>query len=283
MNADWILHNKLYRSITLYVNYVNKSPLRIGAGKGRSLTSLVDLAVLRININGKELPYIPGSSLKGVFRSTTENIARSYNISNICYGGEEGSQREFRNELDDAIKNNDIERIKETLNRLCLCCKIFGSSSYASHIIFSDAYVNGDFMLGVKTGIAINRRSGSVKRGALYEVEYVNPGVSFNGEIILNNLPNYAIGLIAKVIDYINSGIVKIGGFKSRGFGEVECKINNISGKVNIGGSIKDLSEIDKLTKLDDNDKDIVIDKNNILGILDQAKVIFDEYASSNR
>jgi CRISPR-associated protein Csm3 len=279
MNADWILHNKLYRNITLDVNYVNKSPLRIGASKGRSLTSLVDLAVLRINISGKELPYIPGSSLKGVFRSTAENIARSYNISNICYGGQEGLQEELNN----ATKNNDIERIKEILNKLCLCCKIFGSSSYASHIIFSDAYVNNNFTLGVKTGIAINRRSGSVKTRALYEVEYVNPGASFNGKIILNNLPNYAIGLIAKAIDYINSGIVKIGGFKSRGFGEIECKINSISGRVNIDGSIKDLSEIDKLTKLDNNDKDIVIDKNNILGILDQAKVIFDEYASSNR
>jgi len=278
MKFDWILHNKLYRNIILNVTYVNKSPLRIGTTKGKSLTSSINLIVSKINIDNKELPYIPGSSLKGVFRSTAENILKSYNI-HICDKGDE--PKDLTNELNN--KNNNIDEIRKILDNYCICCKIFGSRSYASHIVFSDAYVNNNFTLGVKTGIAINRRSGSVKTRALYEVEHVNPRASFNGKIILNNLPNYAIGLIAKAIDYINLGIVKIGGFKSRGFGEVECKINSISGKVNIDGSIKDLSEIDKLTKLDDNDKDIVIDKNNILGILDQAKVIFDEYASSNR
>ncbi len=273
MSSDWILHNRLYRSMKLNVTYVNESPLRIGATKGKSLTSLVDLAVLKININGKESPYIPGSSLKGVFRSTAENIARTYNI-NICNAGEE-----------EVLKANQIEDIKNVLNNYCLCCKIFGSSGYASHILFSDAYIPNDFTftLGVKTGIAINRRSGAVRKKALYEVEYVNPGTTFKGEIIMNNLPNYAIGLIAKVIDYINLGIVKLGGFKSRGFGDIKCEINSIDGKVNVNGNIKRLSEVNKLSALDDKDKDIIIDKDNILKLLDEAKVIFDEYANSSK
>lgn len=276
MNVDWILHNKLYRSIRLDVTYTNKSPLRIGATKGKSITSLVNLAVLKININGKELPYIPASSLKGVFRSTAENIAGTYGIGNICNAGEEGSDK-----LNEAIKYNDKEKIKEIINSFCLCCKIFGSQSYSSHVIFVDAYPSNETILGVKTGIAINRRSGAVRRRALYEVEYVNPNTPFKGEIIMNNLPNYAIGLISKVIDYINLGIVRIGGFKSRGFGEIECRINGINGRVNVDGSIKKLTEIDRLVALDDKDQDITIDKNNMIKLLDDAEVIFDEYTRS--
>ncbi len=277
MTSDWILHNKLYRNIRLNVTYVNKSPLRIGTTKGKSLTSPIDLTVSKINIDNKELPYIAGSSLKGVFRSAAENILKSYNIY-TCNKGDES--KDLTNELNNKIKSNDIDEIKKILDNYCICCKIFGSGSYASHIIFSDAYPCNNFTFGIKTGIAINRRSGSVKRNALYEVEYVNPGVSFEGEIIMKNTPNYAIGLVAKVIDFINLGIIKIGGFKSKGFGEIECNIKSIEGTINVNCDIKRLDEINILSKLDDKDNDIHIDKSNPLKILEQAKGIFNEYTN---
>jgi CRISPR-associated RAMP protein (TIGR02581 family) len=275
MKFDWILHNKLYRNIRLNVTYVNKSPLRIGTTKGKSLTSSINLIVSKINIDNKELPYIPGSSLKGVFRSTAENILKSYNI-HICDKGDE--PKDLTNELNN--KNNNIDEIRKILDNYCICCKIFGSSSYASHIVFSDAYAANSFTFGIKTEVAINRRSGSVKRNVLYEVEYVNPGVSFEGEIVMKNTPNYAIGLVVKVIDFINAGIIKIGGFKSKGFGEIECNIKSIDGTINVNGDIKRLEEINILSKLDDKDNDIHIDKDNPLKILDQAKEIFNEYTN---
>ncbi|PSN82211.1 hypothetical protein B9Q02_11995 [Candidatus Marsarchaeota G1 archaeon BE_D] len=63
-------------SLILYKGvFVNESPLRIGAGRGAKLGQ-VDLPVLK---DAKERPYIPGSSLKGVMRSTVEIMLRSEN------------------------------------------------------------------------------------------------------------------------------------------------------------------------------------------------------------
>ncbi|MCS7138274.1 MAG: CRISPR-associated RAMP protein, partial [Candidatus Caldarchaeum sp.] len=39
--------------------------------------------------------------------------------------------------------------------------------------------------------------------------------------LTLRNLPNYALGLIASVLEMIRMGEVRIGGFKTRGFGKV--------------------------------------------------------------
>ena len=285
MSSDWFAHYKLYRDIKLSVNYKTLSPLRIGASKGKSLFSPIDLQVLRININGKELPYIPGSSLKGVFRSASESITKSYNIETCLSGScsEVIKNGVTRNEcLQDAIRNNDVNRVINILNEYCLCCKLFGSNTYASHIKFVDAYPNEDKVrLGVKTGIAINRRSGGVQKGP-FDVEFVSPNSEFNGEIILTNTPNYAIGLLAKVIDNINAGFIRLGGFKSRGFGKVKLTITSIEGIINTDDGFKRIDEVNTLHALDDNDMNIRFDPKNPLTILEEAKKVFEEYAKSS-
>jgi len=81
-----------------------------------------------------------------------------------------------------------------------------------------------DVPVGVRTGIAINRRTGAVHGGQLYQVEYVEPGARFRFSIGTTNLPNYALGLLAKVMRMLNDGWVRIGGFKTRGFGEVRVE-----------------------------------------------------------
>jgi len=88
-----------------------------------------------------------------------------------------------------------------------------------------------------------------VFRGALYTVEFVEPGARFRFLITSRNLPNYALGLVGTIIRMINSGEVKIGGFKTRGFGAV--KIDKLSLKV------KDhpRSEEAALKPLDDKDQ----------------------------
>ncbi|MCX8169869.1 MAG: RAMP superfamily CRISPR-associated protein, partial [Candidatus Methanomethyliaceae archaeon] len=60
--------------------------------------------------------------------------------------------------------------------------------------------------------------------GALYTTEYIEPGAKFRFSITCRNLPNYALGLLALVIERINDGYIKIGGFKSRGFGAVKIE-----------------------------------------------------------
>ncbi len=264
----WFTHLTLYRELNLGIKYTTLSPLRIGASRAKSFFSIVDLQVIRITLDGKEVPYIPGSSLKGVFRSTAEMLLRSYN-KRVCSMGQcsiENIENKTRDELlQDAIKEynrtgTNIERVISILDGYCLICKIFGSNTYASHIIFNDAYPVTDVSVGVKTGIAINRRSGAVKKGALYQVEFVNPGATFNGNIKFINLPNYVVGLILYIITkMLNHGIVNIGGFKSRGFGNIKMDIEGINGVVVQNGKIANINEVNILNGIDKDDTEVKV------------------------
>ena len=274
----WLSHSTAYRQITIDLEYQNESPLRIGAGKGASITSPIDLPIVTILRNGKIEPYIPGSSIKGVFRSSCELLARNYGI-NVCSAGE-GCKNKFQNELKEVIKLGGVEsEILKILKKYCLICKIFGSSSYSSHVVFTDAYPSSEPIKGVKTGIAIDRRSGTVKRGALYNIEFIEPGSSFQGKIKTKNLPCYALGLLFEVIDLINTGFIRFGGFKSRGFGEMKVKIKNIEGYVVEDGKIVNLDQAKILKALDDEDQDVQFE--DLSEIPSSCREVWIRYATS--
>jgi len=279
---NWISHSILYRSIEIEFKFINLSPLRIGAGRGKTPTSPVDLQVLKISIGDiKDAPYIPGSSLKGVIRSACERLALSNDIEACGMG--EGCKNENDEELKNMIKSRSSEEeIVEFLNEnYCLICKLFGSGTYSSHIQFSDAYPReGKFSTGQKTGIAIERRSGSVKRGALYTVEFVNPNSEFYGSIVFNNVPNYGIGLVSYVIDQINEGIVRIGGFKTRGFGIVKMEPLSLKGYVLVNGKLQNISEIKELGALDEYDTTVNFEISKPSSLLDNCKKAWDNYVN---
>ncbi len=287
MNIPWFTHYLLYRELILTFNLTTESPLRIGSGKSKSLFSPIDLQVLRITLNGNEVPYIPGSSMKGLFRSVVESILQS-NKLRTCLMSMCANDIDTKNppntrdkSLQSLIKNNaSIEQIIQKLDEYCLTCKIFGSNTYSSHVSFSDAYPKSSVKIGAKTGIAINRRSGAAQEKALYTIEFVQPNMPFEMHINLFNLPNYSIGLLAKVIRLINEGFVKIGGFKSKGFGKLSMNLIGIKGMLNIDGKIIDLSKSNKLPALDDKDKEIEFDYNNPASILNNAERVWEDYVS---
>jgi len=235
----WTSSSILLREFNINGYIVNVEPLHIGAGKEPPLGSLVDLAVLRIKYMGIDLPYIPGSSLKGVFRSTATTIVRSKGMKacsglskETCMELEDVVTERVKGELGEVIRsylreNKSKEAMELFFKNACILCKIFGAPSYTGKVTFSDAYPideNGKpfpFSFDIKTGIAIDRKTGAVYSGALYTLEYVKPGVSFKFSIHCTNLPNYALGLLATVMSMIQTGDVKIGGFKTRGLGGI--------------------------------------------------------------
>jgi CRISPR-associated RAMP protein (TIGR02581 family) len=230
----------IIREVVLEGYLVAESPLRIGVGREPPLGSAVDLAVLRINLNGKLVPYIPGSSLKGVFRSTAIQLANRKGLT-VCSGLSKGTCMDLRypefdgktllEKIQEEIKNRNYRRAIELFHeKACLLCKVFGAPSFTGHAEFNDSYpINEkgevqDVPVGVRTGIAINRRTGAVHMGALYQVEYVEPGAQFRFSIRTTNLPNYALGLLARILRMVNEGWVRVGGFKTRGFGELRVE-----------------------------------------------------------
>ena len=238
IQIPWSSHRVLLRETVLEGFLVNDSPIRVGSGREPPLGSIVDLAVIRISIGGKTIPYIPGSSLKGVFRSTSELIARAKGMR-VCSGLSRNTcmDREYSKELPGERLHDAIQRLlrerkmEEAIDKFhkyaCLLCKIYGAPSFTGHVKFSDAYPISDdgkileVPLGIRTGIAIDRRTGAVWKGSLYQVEFIEPNTRFRFQIRASNLPNYAIGLLARVMRMIQEGEVKVGGFKTRGFGRV--------------------------------------------------------------
>jgi CRISPR-associated RAMP protein (TIGR02581 family) len=236
----WSAHSIIIRETVLEGYLVAESPLRIGVGREPPLGSAVDLAALRINLNGKLVPYIPGSSLKGVFRSTAIQLANRKGLT-VCSGLSKGTCMDLRypefdgktllEKIQEEIRNRNYRRAIELFHeKACLLCKVFGAPSFTGHSEFNDSYPineNGevqDAPVGVRTGIAINRRTGAVHMSALYQVEYVEPGARFRFSIRTTNLPNYALGLLAKILRMVNEGWVRVGGFKTRGFGELRVE-----------------------------------------------------------
>lgn len=282
----WITHEKVCRLLKLTFEIKTESPLRVGAGKNVAKLSPVDLPVLLMRIGDKDLPYVPGSSLKGVFRSSSEFLAKSYGL-NVCLMGE-GCKSSYNDELQNLMKTGDVEKIKATLSKYCLICKTYGSATFRSHVNFEDAYPPSGHIpsRSVKTGIAIDRKSGAVKGGALYQVEFLDPGAIFIQTTSFSNVPNYGIGLFAEVLDNINSGFIKIGGFKSRGFGRISVKPKRLEGFIIVEGEQKSVGNIKFLPPLDEADEGVEIngiDENSLVSLMERFKGVWRSYVKKNR
>lgn len=123
--------------------------------------------------------YIPGSSFKGVLRSSACRIAEKFGFKSC---GE-----------------IDVSRIEESHSKIGVCdvCRLFGypKSNAPSVLSVSDLEPQGQVLSSIVTGIRVNRDSGVVDEGALYTIEKVYD-VEFLGEISLNTDDVDLIGLL---------------------------------------------------------------------------------------
>ncbi|MEM0057046.1 MAG: CRISPR-associated RAMP protein Csx7 [Candidatus Bathyarchaeia archaeon] len=190
---------------------INETPLRVGVGRELSFGSPVDIVVYRV----KGKPCIPGSSLKGVFRSLAETIARSKNIN-------------VHEPWDDEIAKKEEEQ-----KDFCPICGIFGNTRLASHVKVYDSMPKDGESVKVfyKYGVAIDRNFGSVKLGPFLE-EFVEPGVEWTFRIdILNievfpepKLEDLRTTLIKDILNIMRSFGIQVGARKSTGAGLIRLK-----------------------------------------------------------
>ncbi|MHA1766100.1 MAG: type III-B CRISPR module RAMP protein Cmr6 [Promethearchaeota archaeon] len=161
--------------------------------------------------NETKIPYIPSSSIKGVLRAEAERIARIFDqtdpkVKYICKG---------KDKCD--VQNKEAP---------CVICKIFGGNGLASKIIIADALPTKDSIdkihIRVKPGIAIDRKKQTSHEQSLFFIESLQPGVSFQFRIIINNIlknnePEFKI--LRSLFKMIQMGFIFIGGKKSIGYG----------------------------------------------------------------
>ena len=178
-------------------------------------------------------PFIPGSSFKGVFRSTVEKLVSAIPNRKTCLLSEEGNcptadQSNFNNRRRSA--NWSEARLANILDKeLCDTCKLFGSPFSASRIFFSDLYVDEWVeATQVRHGVAIDRDSERARDQLLYDYEVVSVSSTFEMEITLENPSSTDLCLVCVGLNEFISGVGGIGGMRSRGLGN--CEIINLIG-----------------------------------------------------
>lgn len=182
----------------------------IGQGNDKLQIGGVDSAVLKDPITN--LPYIPGSSIKGKIRCLLETE-----------GGYD------KGELNPEINTNFGSTTKFLSNN-----KTYVDSP--TKIIFRDLFLTKEYeekfnsseiTTEFKTEIVIDRTTGKAKNGGLRTIERVAPGVEFEGEILIRSEESESedvIKMLNKGIELLNNDY--LGGSGSRGYGAVKVTLN---------------------------------------------------------
>lgn len=220
----------------LTAELVLETPLHIGIG-GALKPAATDLPVAK-NPEGK--PFIPGSSAKGILRSTAERLLRTFELQGFAIGDEkirvceplinpciemkEEKRREFEEKAKEGDKINDEKFTKLLWEETCHICRLFGSPWIASRISVKDLTLKDSpeplQLSSIRQGIAILRDTGTVKSGALYDYEVVSPGARFSFEAVMENVEPWEVGLFALILKLWERGEIALGGKKTAGLGK---------------------------------------------------------------
>jgi len=212
--------------LTIQGSLVAQTAVRIGAGRATEAVG-TDLPVVR---DGQGRPFIPGSSLKGVLRSSVEQIARAA-------AGRRGACLPTGGDEEHCIPNTAVTAAKKQAaqekwnderwanwywDHSCLACRTFGSPWLASHVQVKDLAVDPMTWFGqfqVRDGVAIDRDKGTVAGQQLYDYEVVPAGGGFGLEIVVENAELWQWGMVWLGLQPFVQGNGAVGGFTSRGLG----------------------------------------------------------------
>ncbi len=200
---------------------------------GRATLTGPDMAPVLTYRNGQREVFLPGTSLKGVIRSHLEKIARTLNEPVICnpfdkksYCGEKLQERK-RVEFKNAPLPNDM-----AYRESCPVCRLFGSTFYTGRISIGDAYLeNSDRPLPteLRDGVGIDRLTGGAAHGAKFDLEAVSPDVAFKTQVYLRNFEIWQLGMVLLAVKDLEDGLIRLGSGTSRGFGNVQGAVGEIT------------------------------------------------------
>jgi len=212
------MHKQLWNAVKLDVEIEPRSPILIKSGTLSPNPSLPDMQFVRTMTSHGERVFIPGSSLKGVFRGFSEKVLRTISPGLAC--------EPFPSSKDYCAKKEKIKDEKDTAKvyqKSCLACKIYGNTRLKGRLSFTDAFPDKDVKTETRYGVAISRLTNAVAAGP-FDMEVLVQG-SFKTSLVLENFEVWHIGLVSLTLQALNEGLVKIGFGKNRGFGDVSIKV----------------------------------------------------------
>jgi CRISPR-associated RAMP protein (TIGR02581 family) len=219
---------------------VCRSGLRVGCGSDPAQPTASDLPVM-VDRTGQ--PFLPGSSIRGVFRSHLERFVRAVeNPQNGSFDGRGACnpvvEKEWcvtKSKIDDLRAGargvegeyDDNHFARAVWQATCRICRVFGSPWLASRVRFADLTVCNDTRIETRDGVAIDREKETVENK--YDFQVVPVGTRFRLWMSLENTTDAERGLIFFGLRELANGTIAVGGFKGRGLGNV-C-LENMSAK----------------------------------------------------
>lgn len=208
-------HLKLENRYVLRCKLTSEAAIHLGTGVASAAT---DAPILRQN--GR--PFIPGSSLRGVIRSTVERIMNTLAEGRCCTLFETGVMScNFANEVRrrelEGMSAAELDHEKARLS-FCPICGLFGSTLMASRFKVSDGLLQeGTRETVVRDGVGIDRDSGTAKEKIKFDFEALDRGCDFEFAIELENADPHDLGLLYIALKEMEHGF-DLGGKRSRGW-----------------------------------------------------------------
>lgn len=167
------------------------------------------------------IPYIPGTHIKGVMRTEAERILRSTQGIDCWITGDI--------KMDGASEDNKrpIKTCEELKNGNygCDVCRVFGMPNdnggkyREGKIRITNFNADGEVISASRMHVSIDRDTMSNKKGALFQTRVVPKGCKFTGHIITKNLSEDEEKLLkGSLYSMAHYGL---GGNRSRGLGSV--------------------------------------------------------------
>jgi len=185
--------------------------------------------------------YIPGSSLRGTWRSHLERTLRSLNPPEtpvVCDPFLEDKAEPYQScssrlaGLRDELEEMEVapEKRKPRLipySISCPVCKLFGSTMQAGRIRIEDGVrINPtQGRIVERQHVLIDRRSGQVAKGALYKF-FGLLGATFQVDVSIQNFELWHLALVGSVLKDIS--LLPLGSGKNKGYGRVQGTVEDI-------------------------------------------------------
>lgn len=155
--------------------------------------------------------FIPGSSLRGVFRSQAERIARGFSLENPIVCNPFIDEKEAKAGVAGATEVGCSWKAKGYADS-CPACRIFGSTKHAGRITFRDGErVPGFGNVKISEQVAIDRFTGSVRTGLGPFKLMTLHDAKFTTRIEIRNFELWQLGLLGYVFKDLYAGRLQVG------------------------------------------------------------------------
>lgn len=214
MKPELIPLDRVLNKYLVTFNLVNQTGLRIGASEKSVDPTEPDNAVFKVN----DVPCIPGTSLKGVFRSAFKSL-----FNDGCEWCEKEPNKQEKENFERLLEA--VRKGEKTDLQICDTCLLFGNGFIRGRLYFSDSFAK-NARVAVRDGVMIDRHFESAVPKRKYDYEVIEPGAVFEVSIVAVNVEKQMLEeRLKQIVGLINLGVIRFGGGKSRGLGV--CRVED--------------------------------------------------------